>query len=274
MKTNRSEFVQADSARRKAFTLLELVVVLGVVAVLIVLEAPVLADNKGQTKIGICASNLRQIAMACQIYAQENDNRLPNLNQGSASWAWDLPFGAAKSLLNYSLTKKTFYCPGTGPRFTDSDNWQNLSAPGMNLWDFGDNTWPPQSATDGYHIAGYIFALAGSHSVLIITNQNATMLPETLKGATVMPAPAASERVLLADANISGSASDNQAGFSAGAKYNFTDVGGGFYKHHVSPHLNGAIPAGGNVAFKDGHVAWRKFEQMDQREASGVGFWW
>ena len=47
MKTNRSEFVQAKSARRKAFTLLELLVVLGVVAVLIVLEPPVLADTKG-----------------------------------------------------------------------------------------------------------------------------------------------------------------------------------------------------------------------------------
>jgi prepilin-type processing-associated H-X9-DG protein len=29
-----------------------------------------------------------------------------------------------------------------------------------------------------------------------------------------------------------------------------------------SAHLNGAVPSGGNIMFLDGHVDWRKFQQM------------
>ena len=275
MKTSQPKpFVQTRQTCRDGFTLLDLVVVLGVIAVLILVELPVLAGTKSQTKIGVCASHVRQLALACQLYANENNNRLPVPGpQDSASWAWDLPFSSAKGLLKYGVTKNTFYCPGTAPRFTDLQNWQDVSAEGRNLWDFGDNAWPPQNATGGFHIVGYCLAFSGSASILNSTNQNTTMLPETLQiRSTLMPAPAASERVLLADATISGNASDHQG--ATVNTYNFTQINGGFYKPHLSPHLKGKIPAGGNLGFKDGHVAWRKFQDMDERAASSVGFWW
>jgi competence protein ComGC len=61
----------------KGFTLLDLLVVLSVIAVLIILQLPVLAAGKSQSKIGMCASNVRQLALACQIYANDNGERLP-----------------------------------------------------------------------------------------------------------------------------------------------------------------------------------------------------
>jgi hypothetical protein len=51
-------------------------------------------------------------------------------------------------------------------------------------------------------------------------------------------------------------------------------VGGWFYLPGLSPHLNGVFPSGGNVGFKDGHVDWRKFDDMLQQAASGQSFWW
>jgi competence protein ComGC len=264
MKINsRKLVVQPKPVCNAGFTLTDLLVVLGVIAVLVLVEAPVLAVSKGQTKMGVCASHVRQLALACQIYANENNNRLPVLT-GSASWAWDLPVSVANALLKSGVTTNAFYCPGTSPRFTDSDNW--MASGSYSLWNFGG------SGVYGFHIVGYSLAFSGPSSKISATNQNSTMLPEMINnGSTYLPAPAASDRVLVADATISDGTT--QPGY-AHPENNYTTISGGFYKQHVSPHLNGNIPAGGNVGFKDGHVAWRKFELMSPRTASGPFFWW
>jgi hypothetical protein len=81
------------------------------------------------------------------------------------------------------------------------------------------------------------------------------------------------ERVLIADATVSkpdnGVTRDKYA-----ANYDYINVDGWFYKDHLSPHLRGKIPDGGNLGFKDGHASWRKFDRMDQRAASARSFWW
>lgn len=266
---------KSSGGHNRGFTLVELVVVLGVIAVLIVVQLPALAAGKSQSRIGMCAGNVRQLALACQLYANDNNDKLPVLS-GSAAWAWDLPVPAADALLKSGLKPKTFYCPGTAPRFTDKENW---AAPGIgsnsSLWNFGVSATPPRP-TD-FHIAGYIFAFSGVSSTLNVTNQNTTILPETLKiGSTVMPAPPASERVLLADATISNGAA--LPGYTHPAN-NYTSIPGGFQQNgvvypHVSPHLKGNVPVGGNLGFKDGHVAWRNFELMIPRTTGGAAFWW
>jgi hypothetical protein len=45
----------------------------------------------------------------------------------------------------------------------------------------------------------------------------------------------------------------------------FDSVGGGFTQNgqtypHLSAHLKGALPSGGNIAYKDGHAQWKKFD--------------
>jgi prepilin-type processing-associated H-X9-DG protein len=74
-----------------------------------------------------------------------------------------------------------------------------------------------------------------------------------------------SDRVLFADATINSQLNGSGS---------WITVQGGFPVPHTSPHLNGPSPAGGNIGFKDGHVAWRNFRDMSQRADSGVGFWW
>src|ERR1019366_2919893 len=173
MKTNRSKFVlQSEPPCRDSFTLLDLLVVLGVMAVLILVELPVLAGTKSQTKMGVCASHVRQIALACQIYANENNSHLPILS-GSAAWAWDLPVSVADALLKSGVTTNVFYCPGTAPRFSDQDNWMGSGS--SSLWNFG------ASGVYGFHVVGYSLAFSGSSSMISATNQNSTMLPEMIR---------------------------------------------------------------------------------------------
>ena len=46
---------------------------------------------------------------------------------------------------------------------------------------------------------------------------------------------------------------------------------GGYVKPHLSPHLNGMIPLGGNVGMLDGHVEWRNLTNMLPRAATVLG---
>ena len=89
------------------------------------------------------------------------------------------------------------------------------------------------------------------------------MKVETIKLPVGSITPSTADRVLMGDATI-----------AAAGTQNFTDVAGGFYLHSISPHLNQSKPTGGNLGYKDGHVEWRKFKDMNRRTASGQDFYW
>jgi len=73
------------------FTLVELLVVIAIIGVLTALLVPALARGKSAAKRTVCASNLRQLSLAAQMYWDDHDGkffpyRFDNDSQGTRYW--------------------------------------------------------------------------------------------------------------------------------------------------------------------------------------------
>jgi len=88
----------------RGFTLVELLVVIGLIAILIAILLPVLNKAREQARQVVCASNMRQIAAAALMYAGEN-GRLPVPFAVKPPLYTPLPFEAigmdARGILNW-----------------------------------------------------------------------------------------------------------------------------------------------------------------------------
>ncbi len=143
---------------KAGFTLVEILVVMGIAAILIGLLLPALGAARGQAQGVVCRTQLRQLLLANLGYAQEHENHLvPAASDmwdqaGRRRWhgmraAQDAAFDPNGSpLIGYLQDGDVKACP-RAPRFAVDRSWQrsfekggggygyNLSYLGSRIWD-------------------------------------------------------------------------------------------------------------------------------------------
>ncbi len=103
--------------KRSGFNLIELLVVMGVLALLGALAAPAVREAIDTSRAAACASNLRQMHVAFALYLEDHENRLfPFMERvgGQRLWYWGLEMGhgaEGQRILDRSQARLAPYLP-------------------------------------------------------------------------------------------------------------------------------------------------------------------
>lgn len=170
----------------KGLTLTELLVALGVIALLMLILLPALARMRYNRYRAACVNNLSQIAKAMHFYINDYNDELPCAGGPNAAWGptpnWQADtmadaygLGTEKTagqagisaslylLVKYEqVTPKSFICKGD-PKTTEfvPAKYGVSDKELIDLWDFGPN--PSKHCSYSYHIPYGLYALTSSN---------------------------------------------------------------------------------------------------------------
>ena len=145
---------------RSAFTLVELLVVVGIIALLIALLLPVLSNARRSANLTICATNLRAIGQAAYTYANDFNNLVARDDYDAKEYFWAILY--AKKLTNRSISatdakdkdkvieflsrEKVYHCPALPE---DTTHALHYTANNSRI-EQGEWGYPPKGVADDF----------------------------------------------------------------------------------------------------------------------------
>ncbi len=160
--------VRRSKSARPAFTLLELLVVIGIIAVLAGLLLPALSGAKERARCTQCLVNLRQLGVSVQLYVHDHDNKLPLIDDRPIPPATNAPPATNPppevALKDYLGATNILRCP--------SDDRQIYERTGSSYgWNYLLNP-PDGSARDAEDLKIFGIPWASTGTVLFMDKEN------------------------------------------------------------------------------------------------------
>lgn len=243
--------------RRRGFTLVELLVVIGIVALLISILLPALNQARYQAQLTTCAARLQQFAQVMHIYANDaKRGELPAQSLPSTGKnLWDVSDDFYLTLRDrYKLNHKMFFCPVATTSLEDGGyrTYPNFTIISYNVW------VPRKNGTD------IVPPDPGSPAFQFPNGVNATTEP--FRGPSRISDKIAARNPIL---------TDRVGTVKTGPVPNATDTLATYKGPAPDPfstnHLRGSTVQSINVAYADGHV-----ERIgrDAIRPRFLGNWW
>lgn len=107
------------TGRRRAFTLVELLVVIGIIALLISILLPSLAKARAAANTVKCSANIRSILQGMQIYAAQNNGSIPGSAHTTARFIYQDP----QSPVGANLALNVAFFNGNCPSIVQLFDW-------------------------------------------------------------------------------------------------------------------------------------------------------
>ncbi|MFT3788411.1 MAG: type II secretion system protein [Tepidisphaeraceae bacterium] len=228
-----------NSRRRSAFTLVELLVVIGIIALLVSILIPVLGTARERAMVVKCQAQLHSLGQAVLMYANENKGKVPQESEGI--WLWDLGMRSRDALVKKGAARNALYCP-MFPEQNVKELWEGT---------FGGATNPTYCVI-GYYWLGWRpratdptqtdFPILNGQSYVKVIGK----MPDKPQAIPALAPRNTSEVILMADAVL------YQNGQWTGK--------GGWSQLHVTPHMKKGVPQGANILFLDFHVGFRPYK--------------